>query len=474
MIFAPFTGKDNHGKCVTFGAGLLSSEDVESYVWLFEQFKSCMGHAPKMIITDQDPAIKIAVERSFVGTRHRFCMWHIMTKVPDKIPAHLKKDLVFRKKLCSAVWSEQLEPEEFDAQWIDTITEFGLKDHSWFKTMFQIRHSWIPAYFRDFPMSGLFRTTSMSESENSVFDRYISPRSNLVEFFMHFDSAIDAQRYANARLNSMDESSINSRMTPLVIEEQAATVYTRNLFLDVQDEIRMACYRCRVVSMTEDGNVCVYGVHDGINDVFNVAYDNIEQTVICSCKRFVRVGLLCSHILMVFKNLEFETIPDKYVIPRWSKFAYIKPIHEVDQIVIDESIAMDENKVAMNQPVSEFYKCLGLAEGKYKDVDELTRCLKGLSELFISRDGNESSSCTKKKLFEKFYGAPIPKEVSILPPIQVKTKGSGSRIKSRKEKAVQQLSKPLRMCSKCKKKTNHDARNCGKSDSATTFLDDNM
>ncbi|XP_057770749.1 protein FAR1-RELATED SEQUENCE 5-like [Salvia miltiorrhiza] len=33
MIFAPFTGKDNHGGCVTFAAGLLSREDVSSYSW---------------------------------------------------------------------------------------------------------------------------------------------------------------------------------------------------------------------------------------------------------------------------------------------------------------------------------------------------------------------------------------------------------------------------------------------------------
>lgn len=32
MIFAPFTGKDNHGRAVTFGAGLLSKEDADSFI----------------------------------------------------------------------------------------------------------------------------------------------------------------------------------------------------------------------------------------------------------------------------------------------------------------------------------------------------------------------------------------------------------------------------------------------------------
>ncbi|XP_031131769.1 protein FAR1-RELATED SEQUENCE 12-like [Ipomoea triloba] len=33
-VFVPFTGIDNHKKCVTFGAGLISREDRPSYAWL--------------------------------------------------------------------------------------------------------------------------------------------------------------------------------------------------------------------------------------------------------------------------------------------------------------------------------------------------------------------------------------------------------------------------------------------------------
>lgn len=67
MIFTPFTGKDNHGKCVTFGAGLISREDVEAYSWLLDKFTLCMGKPPSVIITDQDPALKIAIEQIMPG-----------------------------------------------------------------------------------------------------------------------------------------------------------------------------------------------------------------------------------------------------------------------------------------------------------------------------------------------------------------------------------------------------------------------
>ncbi|XP_076949460.1 protein FAR1-RELATED SEQUENCE 5-like [Bidens hawaiensis] len=38
MIFVPFTGVDCHKKCVTFGAGLIHSETIDSYQWLLDAF----------------------------------------------------------------------------------------------------------------------------------------------------------------------------------------------------------------------------------------------------------------------------------------------------------------------------------------------------------------------------------------------------------------------------------------------------
>jgi len=40
---------------------------------------------PKLVLTDQDAALKKAVEAFFPNSRHRFCMWHIMKKLPAKV-----------------------------------------------------------------------------------------------------------------------------------------------------------------------------------------------------------------------------------------------------------------------------------------------------------------------------------------------------------------------------------------------------
>ena len=85
MIFVPFTGVDHHKKCVTFGAALISSETIQSYKWLLQSFLNCHGVQPKLVLSDQDPAMRQAILQVLPESRHRLCMWHIMKKLPIKV-----------------------------------------------------------------------------------------------------------------------------------------------------------------------------------------------------------------------------------------------------------------------------------------------------------------------------------------------------------------------------------------------------
>ncbi|KAF1881474.1 hypothetical protein Lal_00021452 [Lupinus albus] len=67
MIFAPFTGVNHHRQSITFGAAFLTNEKADSFVWLFETFLKAMGgHKPIVIITDQDPTMKIAIKEDII------------------------------------------------------------------------------------------------------------------------------------------------------------------------------------------------------------------------------------------------------------------------------------------------------------------------------------------------------------------------------------------------------------------------
>jgi len=85
MPFAPFVGVNHHGQSTLLGCGLILNKNVDTFVWLFKSWMKCMlGRAPKTIITDQDQAMKRAIEILFLKTKHRFCLWHIIKKISEK------------------------------------------------------------------------------------------------------------------------------------------------------------------------------------------------------------------------------------------------------------------------------------------------------------------------------------------------------------------------------------------------------
>lgn len=149
MIFAPFTGKDNHGKCVTFGVAIIFHEDDESYSWVSQKFVDCMGSHPNVLITDQDPALKKAVQIVLPNMSHKFCMWHILKKLVEKLPMSLRGDAEFKIKFESIAWSKLDEAAAFEEKWHQLINEYGLANNRWFSDMFESRSFWIPTFFRD-------------------------------------------------------------------------------------------------------------------------------------------------------------------------------------------------------------------------------------------------------------------------------------------------------------------------------------
>ncbi|GLT54152.1 hypothetical protein SLA2020_273750 [Shorea laevis] len=108
MPFAPFVGVNHHGQSILLGAGLISSEDTETFTWLFETWLNCMnGKAPSAIITDQARAMKNAIEIVFPKTtRHRYCLWHIMRKLPEKFGAHAQFNGI-KSALSTCVYDSQ-------------------------------------------------------------------------------------------------------------------------------------------------------------------------------------------------------------------------------------------------------------------------------------------------------------------------------------------------------------------------------
>nr|KAJ0217309.1 hypothetical protein LSAT_V11C300127800 [Lactuca sativa] len=97
MVFVPFTAVDHHKKSITVGVGLLSRETIESYEWLLNAFlRAHEGKTQKIVLTDQDVAIKEVVEFVLPNSRHILCMLHIMKKLQAKELDHQTKKAVYK------------------------------------------------------------------------------------------------------------------------------------------------------------------------------------------------------------------------------------------------------------------------------------------------------------------------------------------------------------------------------------------
>lgn len=152
---------------------------------------------------------------------------------------------------------------------------------------------WVPAYFRDIFLAGILRTTSRSESENSFFGNYLNKNLSLVEFWMRFDSAIEAQRYKELLADNNTLHSALELKLYTNIEKHGGEVYTQENFDIFQKELWSACVDCGIERSKEEDEKSLFSIIDNI--VVNgsrvrkhreVVYNSSDHTMSCSCKMF--------------------------------------------------------------------------------------------------------------------------------------------------------------------------------------------
>ncbi|XP_022000690.1 protein FAR-RED IMPAIRED RESPONSE 1-like [Helianthus annuus] len=370
MVFVPFTGIDNHHCNVTFGATLLASKTANTYIWLLRVFLKIVGSQPKFGVTDQDPAMKKAISAVFVDTRHRLCMWHVMHKLS------LKTDI--------------LTPEEFESEWEAVIAEFNLEDNDWLSDSFALRESWIPAYYRMEHMSGLMRTTSRSESENHFFGQVCNSKATLVEFMMHYETAIETQRHTHPELIGVADC-INQRY-----EDQP------------------------------DGFVKFY-----VNDFQQLYKHSMHGVIEILFLAFFR------HIFYVLRLMEIREFPKQYILNRWRKEAspncspefsisreYMTELDPDVQSIMRDIIYSTEytlNRLSGNKEELSLYK------------DHVQYYMKKVQDMQIV-----APPASSRDRFAEITGQYKNDKNQIRVPVGYKSKGSGSRkrLKSKHEMAI--------------------------------------
>jgi hypothetical protein len=324
MPFAPFVGVNHHGQSILLGCGLVSREDTETFVWLFQKWLKCMnGVAPQGIITDQDRAMKNAIEIVFPNTRHRWCLWHIMKKLPEKFGSYTEYEAI--SSVMKRVVYDTQRPAEFENHWKEMVDMYGLEHCQWLNELYEAKKRWVPCYVKNTFWAGM-STTQRSESINAFFDGYVHSKTSLKQFVDQYENALrnKAEKETQADADSLSKQIPTA--THYMLERQLQEVYTLSKFKEFQVELTGKIY-CEIEHCQEGLGVTEYIIReliwleDGrkIAKFFNVIYHAENCEVICSCQLFVFKGILCRHALSVLIRQDVNLLPDKYILRRWRK-----------------------------------------------------------------------------------------------------------------------------------------------------------
>ncbi|XP_062171073.1 protein FAR1-RELATED SEQUENCE 5-like [Alnus glutinosa] len=291
MPFAPFVGVNHHGQSILLGAGLISREDTDTFVWLFKCWLECMnGQAPKAIMTDQDRAMKNAIA---IGAINK-CLYDSQT--------------------C----------EEYEENWKDLLEKYNLHDNAWLNGLYMDKTFWVPAYMKDTFWAGM-STTHRSESMNAFFYGYVHSRTTLKEFVDEYDNALRRMVESEARADFDSFNRTIPCISALQLEKQFQVVYTNAKFKEVHEQF-VKMMSCNNALLKSEGAISTFEVVEYvavgdhlIEKTFLVYFNENELEVKCTCALFEVKGILCRHSLSVLRTKKVTTLPQRYVLDRWRK-----------------------------------------------------------------------------------------------------------------------------------------------------------
>ncbi|XP_023739809.1 protein FAR1-RELATED SEQUENCE 7-like [Lactuca sativa] len=449
MPFSPFVGVNHHGQSILFGGALLENEKEETFKWLFEHFLKCMFEKyPSAIITDQDKAIGNAISKVFPNTRHRFCAWHIKKHEQVHLRPLVARYSDFKDSYKSWIKCDTIE--EFEIKWEGIRDKYNLENKSWLTEMYYQRKHWAKAFLKDVFFAGM-TTSERSESIQSFFDGFVNSKTMLNEFVVQYDKAVHSRRAAeeDEDFKTMNSKPVLFSVHP--IEAKAGECYTRKMFEAFKKEWIEAMGNLTHETLSKSTKKIKYRVGQLNVDKMHwriVTFHFLNPiNVKCSCAKFETYGILCKHSLYVIKKRHVETLPDHYILPRWTLDARFK----VDSTNIGLEEINNENGVsALTEWCvrANYNKAIELVRDSSFEIRKLNNFLVKFLEDQLSRKKAKGHPNTSQESCAGISQVDMVPQISIRDPLlPTNTKGrpkNANRIKSSLE-----MVKKKRTCSHC-------------------------
>lgn len=320
LPFAPFIGVNHHCQFLLLGCALLADETKSTYVWLMRAWLRAMGgHAPRVILTDQDKVLKEAIAEVFQDSRHCFCLKHIMNKIPEKLGYVIRQHEEFMTKFKKCIFKSWTN-EQFEKRWRKLIARFNLRDDLWFQSLYEDREQWIPTYMRDIFLAGMY-TAQRSDSISFFIDKYMQRKTTLKEFLQQYRSILRDKSEEEVRADFETWHKQPALKSPSPYGKQMAAIYTHAIFKKFQVEV-LGVVACHPKKETEDRTNRTFRVQDfEENQNFIVEWNETTSDISCLCRSFEFNGFLCRHVMIVLQMSGVHSIPSQYILQRWTKDA---------------------------------------------------------------------------------------------------------------------------------------------------------
>ncbi|KAK3127150.1 hypothetical protein QOZ80_7AG0569060 [Eleusine coracana subsp. coracana] len=421
LICATFVGVDHHWQNVVFGCTFLLDESVASYVWLFKSFLESMGgKSPKSIFTDQDEAILQAIEQVFPNTQHCFSYWHILKNVQSHLGA-LNTSQAFQNMFMKCMQGSDTE-EDLEKSWTEMIHEYKLHDNSWLIDLYRFRQKWCSAFNKD-TFDGGINSSQWGEASNNILNGISDESTSLTRFALLLEKVIKL-----LRRHESEEDFRCSQTAPVravkhsTVLKQAAESYTHRIYKLFEAEFLDGCGATSCHETSSGGNLLRYEITmQGRGSKVSAALDTSTMEITCGCRKFERMGILCSHALKAFSLQNVDTIPEKYILKRWTKDAR-RSVYKLGQDDSTQHECTEAELAYRNRALQYAYnlimKSQELEESRKIFWDSLETGEKALEVFFEMRDlraqaAKDASKMVKKK--KKPSKGPISKKAKQLP-----------------------------------------------------------
>ncbi|KAM5580197.1 protein FAR-RED ELONGATED HYPOCOTYL 3 [Rosa sericea] len=415
MPLVLFVGVNQHYQFVLLGCALVSDESATTYSWLMQTWLKAMGgQTPKVIISDHDKSIKSVVSEVFPNAHHCFCLWNILGKVSENLGHVIKRHENFLANFEECIHRPSTT-EEFEKTWCEIVDEYELKDDDWTQSLYEDRKQWVPTYMTDVCLAGM-STVQRSDSVNSFFDKYVHKKTTVQEFLKQYEAILQDRYEEEAKADSDMWNKQPTTKSPSPLEKSVSLIYTPSVLKKFQVEV-LGAIGCNPKRDRQDEMTTTYRVHDcEKNQDFTVAWNEMKLEVSCSCCLFEYKGYLCRHALIVLQMCQIGTIPEQYILKRWTKDAKSRHLvvqepghvasrvqkfddlsHRAMKLIGEGSMSQESYSIACHALEEAFGSCLAVNNSSKSLVEAGTSGTQGLPCIEEDSQNRSIGKANKKK-----------------------------------------------------------------------------